>query len=126
MADVVGSVLVTVVDGLVLAIALDDEAAIDDEDSKDSAVAEGTSEEEVAIGALVAILVLLEDIVNCLTTNFLGFLCGAMLVTISILFTHLHLGKMGIGIDIIITSASPSLLLIDITNNCCSVEYYDA
>lgn len=75
-----GSALVTVVDGVVLAIALDEAATVDDVDVKDSEVAEGTSE-EVATGALVAILVLLEDIVNCLTTNFLGFLYVAILVT---------------------------------------------
>lgn len=74
------SALVTVVDGVVLAIALDEGATVDDVDIKDSEVAEGTSE-EVTAGALVAILVVLEDIVNCLTTNFLGFLYVAILVT---------------------------------------------
>lgn len=89
--EVVGSVLVTVVDGLVLAIALDDEAAIDmaddtdDTDAKDAEVTELTSEEEeeevVATGALVAILVVLEDMVNCLTTKFLGFFLKTAIVS---------------------------------------------
>lgn len=81
LGAVVGSVLGTVVDGLVLAIALD-EATMDEEEAIiDSEVAAGATPEEIpgedvaeTTCALVAILVVLEDIMNCLTTNLLGFL----------------------------------------------------
>lgn len=81
LGAVVGSVLGTVVDGLVLAIALD-EATIDEEEAiMDTEVAAGAASEEIpeedvaeTTCALVAILVVLEDIMNCLTTNLLGFL----------------------------------------------------
>jgi hypothetical protein len=74
-----GSVVVTVDEGLVLAIALVDESATGDE-TTELDVAGETAAGEVVTGALVAVLVELEDMVNRLSRITLGFLCDAMLV----------------------------------------------
>jgi hypothetical protein len=68
-----GSVVVTVDEGLVLAIALVDESATGDE-TTELDVAGETAAGEVVAGALVAVLVELEDMVNRLSRITLGFL----------------------------------------------------
>jgi hypothetical protein len=73
-----GSVVVTVDEGLVLAIALVDESATGDDTTELDAGE--TAAGEVVTGALVAVLVELEDMVKRLSRITLGFLCDAMLV----------------------------------------------